>query len=70
MQQLELERQRNAPQNEADRENSQKQQQYRERAKALLEKEHDDVKQMNQKVHYAKVVTVRDEQLIEKKKLE
>ena len=40
------------------------------KAQAQLDEEHDDVKHMNQMVLYAKVVTVRDKQLDENKRLE
>lgn len=40
------------------------------RAQQQLDEEHDDVKDMNQKVMYSKVVTIRDKQLEENKALE
>jgi hypothetical protein len=40
------------------------------RAQTLIDEEQDDVKKMNQMVLYSKVVTIRDKQLIESKKLE
>jgi hypothetical protein len=40
------------------------------KAQTLMDEEQDDVKKMNQMVLYSKVVTIRDQQLIESKKLE
>jgi hypothetical protein len=40
------------------------------RAKQAMEEEHDDVKHINQMILYAKCVTVRDAQILEKKKIE
>ncbi len=40
------------------------------KAKEMLDEEHDDVKHMNQMMLYSKVVTVRDKQLEESKRLE
>lgn len=40
------------------------------KAQALMDEEQDDVKKMNQMVLYSKVVTIRDQQLIESKNLE
>lgn len=39
-------------------------------AQSLIDEEHDDVKHMNKMVLYSKVVTIRDKQLTENKKLE
>lgn len=36
----------------------------------MMDEEHDDVKQMNQMMLYSKVVTIRDRQLEEAKRLE
>ena len=36
----------------------------------MLDEEHDDVKHMNQMMLYSKVVTIRDKQLEESKRLE
>ena len=40
------------------------------KAQQQLDEEHDDVKHMNQMVLYSKVVTIRDKQLEENKRLE
>jgi len=40
------------------------------KAQCLMDEEQDDVKKMNQMVLYSKVVTIRDQQLIESKMLE
>ena len=40
------------------------------KAQTLMDEEQDDVKKMNQMVLYSKVVTIRDQQLVESKKLE
>jgi len=40
------------------------------KAQTLMDEEQDDVKKMNQMVLYSKVVTIRDQQLIESKTLE
>ncbi len=40
------------------------------KAQQMLDEDHDDVKQMNQMMLYSKVVTIRDRQLEEAKRLE
>lgn len=40
------------------------------KAQTMLDEEHDDVKHMNKMMLYSKVVTIRDKQLEENKKLE
>ena len=40
------------------------------KAQQMMDEEHDDVKHMNQMMLYSKVVTIRDRQLEEAKKLE
>ena len=40
------------------------------KAQQMLDEEHDDVKHMNQMMLYSKVVTIRDRQLDEAKRLE
>lgn len=40
------------------------------KAQQMLDEDHDDVKQMNQMMLYSKVVTIRDKQLEEAKRLE
>ena len=67
MMQLELERQRSAPLTESEKEQRERDKFFKDRAKQILDQEYDDVKTMNQMVLYSKIVTVRDEQLKEKK---
>ncbi|OMJ87624.1 hypothetical protein SteCoe_10627 [Stentor coeruleus] len=69
MMQLENERQKAAPLTESEKEQKERDKFFKERAKQMLDQEFDDVKTMNQMVLYAKVVTVRDEQLKEKKNI-
>ncbi len=40
------------------------------KAQQMLDEEHDDVKHMNQMMLYSKVVTIRDKQIEEQKRLE
>ena len=40
------------------------------KAQQMMDEEHDDVKHMNQMMLYSKVVTIRDRQLEEAKRLE
>ena len=67
MMQLELERQRSAPLTESEKDQRERDKFFKDRAKQILDQEYDDVKTMNQMVLYSKIVTVRDEQLKEKK---
>jgi len=66
MMEIEAERRKNLPPSEAEMETTMKNQTLQSRAQQLLNEEMDDVKQMNQMMLYAKVVTVRDRQLQEK----
>ena len=70
MMHLEAERQKAAPLTESEKEQKERDKFFKERAKQMLDQEYDDVKTMNQMVLYSKIVTVRDEQLKEKKKIE
>jgi hypothetical protein len=70
MMQLEAERQRVAPLTESEKEQKERDKFFKDRAKQMLDQEFDQVKEMNQMVLYSKIVTVRDEQLKEKKIIE
>ena len=70
MMQLELERQKAAPLTESEKEQKERDKFFKDRAKQILDQEYDQVKEMNQMVLYSKIVTVRDEQLKEKKVIE
>lgn len=67
---LEAERQKAAPLTESEKDQKERDKFFKERAKQMLDQEYDDVKTMNQMVLYSKIVTVRDEQLKEKKSIE
>jgi len=66
MLEIEAERKKNLPPSETEMETTMKNETLQSRAKQLLNEEMDDVKQMNQMMLYAKVVTIRDRQLQEK----
>ena len=68
--QLEMDRQKVVPLTESEKEQRERDKFFKDRAKQILDQEYDDVKTMNQMVLYSKVVTVRDEQLKEKKVIE
>lgn len=70
MQSMDRERQKKLPPTEYQRDQTQKEQGLLSKAKQMLDEEHDDVKHMNQMVLYSKVVTIRDRQLEESKRLE
>lgn len=70
MMQLENERQKAAPLTESEKEQKERDKFFKDRARQILDQEFDQVKEMNQMVLYSKVVTVRDEQLKEKKLIE
>jgi len=69
MMEIEAERRKNIPPSEAEMETAMKNEALKAKAHLLLNEERDDVKQMNQMMLYAKVVTIRDRQLLEKKEL-
>jgi len=69
MMEIEAERRKNLPPTEIELEKKFKDESLRSKAKKLLNEEKDDVKTMNQMMLYAKVVTIRDKQLEEKKTL-
>jgi len=66
MLEIEADRKKNLPPSEAEMEATMKNETLQSRAQQLLNEEMDDVKQMNQMMLYAKVVTIRDNQLVEK----
>ena len=68
--QMDGERSKKLPPTEIEVEASKRAEGLLGKAQAQLDEEHDDVKHMNQMVLYAKVVTVRDKQLDENKRLE
>lgn len=67
MMQREEERKKNAAMSEIELDQRQKQQSYIDRAEEMLMEENENVKHMNQMIQYAKMVTTRDQQLVEKK---
>jgi len=69
MMEIEAEKKKNMPPSETEMETTMKNETLRARAKLLINEEMDDVKHMNQMMLYAKVVTVRDNQLKEKKEI-
>ena len=58
------------PATDVEQREAQKAQGLLSKAQQQLDEEHDDVKHMNQMVLYSKVVTIRDKQLEENKRLE
>ena len=58
------------PATDVEQREAQKAQGLLSKAQQQLDEEHDDVKHMNQMVLYSKVVTIRDKQLDENKRLE
>jgi len=69
MMEIEAERRKNIPPTEGEMEATMKNESVQARAMLLLNEEMDDVKQMNQMMLYAKVVTIRDKQLAEKQQI-
>lgn len=67
---LDKERAKKLPQSEFEKEQGSKNETLLTKAMQQLDEEHDDVKHMNQMALYSKVVTIRDRQLEESKKLE
>ncbi len=69
---VEMDRQRatKIPPNEFQKEAKEKSETLLTKAQAMLDEEHDDVKHMNAMMLYSKVVTIRDKQLEESKRLE
>jgi Tfp pilus assembly protein PilN len=70
MAKFDVQRQHMLPPDQSQIENQQVTDNLLTRAQTLIDEEQDDVKKMNQMVLYSKVVTIRDKQLIESKKLE
>lgn len=70
MQQLDKERANKVPATDIEQRERNKGQGLLAKAQQQMDEEHDDVKQMNQMVLYSKVVTIRDKQLDENKRLE
>lgn len=67
---MDKDRSKKLPPTEIELEQNARAQGLLSKAQQQLDEEHDDVKHMNQMTLYAKVVTVRDRQLDENKKLE
>mmetsp|Transcript_20148 Transcript_20148/g.14867 ORF Transcript_20148/g.14867 Transcript_20148/m.14867 type:complete len:135 (+) Transcript_20148:303-707(+) len=70
MQELDKTRSKKVPPNDYERDQNDKNETLLTKAMNMLDEEHDDVKHMNQMVLYSKVVTIRDRQKEEQKKLE
>lgn len=70
MQQLDKNRATKIPKTDIEQREQQKGQGLLAKAQQQMDEEHDDVKHMNQMVLYSKVVTIRDKQLDENKRLE
>lgn len=65
---MEEERKKNqAPQNEFEIEEAENRSALQKKAQRIMDENLDEVKHMNQLVNYAKVATIRDKQLEEKK---
>ena len=70
MVQMDRDRAKKLPPTEIEVEQNQRADGLLAKAQQQLDEEHDDVKHMNQMVLYSKVVTIRDKQLEENKRLE
>lgn len=70
MAKFDVKRQHMLPPDQSQVENQERTDNLLTRAQTLIDEEQDDVKKMNQMVLYSKVVTIRDKQLVESKKLE
>jgi len=66
---IEAEKRKNIPVNQSDIEDQLRREALQNRAQQLLNEQKDEVKHMNQMVLYAKTVTVRDKQLMEKRSM-
>jgi len=66
---IEAEKRKNIPVNQADVDEQLRREALQNRAQQLLNEQKDEVKHMNQMVLYAKTVTVRDKQLREKRSM-
>jgi len=69
MLEIEAERKKNIPPTETQIEEKMKSDSLQSRAQELLNEQRDEVKHMNQMMLYAKVATIRDKQLTEKKEI-
>jgi len=69
MLEIEAEKKKTIPPTESEMETTFKNDSLKERAKLLMNEDKDEVKSMNQMMLYAKVVTIRDKQVHEKKRL-
>jgi len=69
MLEIEAEKKKNVPANPSDIEDQIKSDTLQSRAQQLLNEQKDEVKHMNQMITYAKTVTIRDKQLVEKKEI-
>ena len=58
------------PKSQIEIENEKKSMQLLQRAQFLLDEQKDDVKAMNKMVLYSKVVTIRDKQLVDNKRMQ
>lgn len=67
---MDKERAQKLPPNEFERAKKENDNGLLSKAQQQLDEEHDDVKHMNQMMLYSKVVTIRDKQLQENKRLE
>ena len=70
MVEMDRQRQTKLPPSEYQKETKEKNETLLTKAMEMLDEEHDDVKHMNQMMLYSKVVTIRDKQLEESKRLE
>ena len=70
MQELDKNRASKLPKSDIQHREQEKAQGLLAKAQQQMDEEHDDVKHMNQMVLYSKVVTIRDKQLDENKRLE
>jgi len=70
MQELDKNRAKKTPATDIEQREAEKGQGLLAKAQQQMDEEHDDVKHMNQMVLYSKVVTIRDKQLDENKRLE
>ena len=70
MLEMDRERAKKIPATEYQQLNKEKNETLLTKAQQMLDEEHDDVKHMNQMMLYSKVVTIRDRQKEEQKRLE
>jgi len=70
MMEMDRERQKKLPPTDFQKETQHQNETLLTKAKEMIDEQEDDVKHMNQMMLYSKVVTVRDKQLEEQKRLE